>query len=462
MAKKNLLFIFGDQHRFCDLGCYGNQVIQTPNLDSLAREGVLLKHAYTNCPVCVPARGTLLTGRYPLRHGAVTNDLPVNPDVPGIADFLNAAGYETAYIGKWHLGGIPRDRYIPENERLGFRYWRGCNCNHDYYHAWYDDNENQRHRIDGYEPLAQTALAEEFIRSQSGSKPWAMYVSYGTPHEPYELVPEEYLQRYPEDIPFRDNVRLPAMLAKDRPVDRETLKRWYRGYYAHISALDEQIGRILKTLEETGLRENTIVVYTSDHGDMLGSQGMTNKQLPHEESSHIPFLIAGPGIIPECRDQLFSLADAAPTMLSLLGVPYEGMDGMDCSRIFLDPKAPGNDSIYMMEYIPCHQSFDRGIPEWRAVRNHRYLYAATPSYPEELLFDLETDPLQLRNLAGNPAFRPEKENMAVLLKQWVSKTDRFLTWDTFIPHYGLTKAWNRSQAYFGLPILNTENTETEE
>jgi arylsulfatase A-like enzyme len=145
-------------------------------------------------------------------------------------------------------------------------------------------------------------------------------------------------------------------------------------------------------------------------------------------------------------------------MLGLLGVPYEDMDGADCSRVFADPEVPENDSVYMMEYIPCHQSYDRGIPEWRAVRDQRFLYAATPAYPQTLLFDLEKDPLQLHNLAEDPAFQSTKERMALLLDRWIAKNDAFLPWEELVHRYGLTDEWNRSQAYFGLPLLTTDHT----
>ena len=171
MKRPNILFVFSDQHRFCDLGYAGNPEVETPNLDSLAREGAHFTHAYTSCPLCVPARGTLLTSLHALRHGAAANDRAIKNDCTSVAHVLTGAGYNTAYIGKWHLGGVPRNQFITKERRLGFEYWRGCECNHNYLSAYYDDNDNVRHLIDGYEPITQTNLAIEYMSSKAKRAP---------------------------------------------------------------------------------------------------------------------------------------------------------------------------------------------------------------------------------------------------------------------------------------------------
>lgn len=141
----NILFLFSDQHRWCDLGCYGNDQIISPNLDAFAQKAIRFNNCISNSPVCVPARGSLLTGLFPLRHGAVSNDLPMRKDVESISHVLAREGYHTGYIGKWHLAGIPRDQYIPEGKgRFGFKEWKVANCNHDYMNAYYYDEENKR------------------------------------------------------------------------------------------------------------------------------------------------------------------------------------------------------------------------------------------------------------------------------------------------------------------------------
>ena len=142
--KKNLLFIFSDQHRAMDLGCYGNSQVKTPELDGLSRLGTTFLNCVSNTPLCVPARGSILTGLMPIKHRAATNDLPISENVISIAHVLKEAGYHTGYIGKWHLAGVPRDKYISKGKgRLGFEEWKVCNCNHEYLDAYYYDEEKQ-------------------------------------------------------------------------------------------------------------------------------------------------------------------------------------------------------------------------------------------------------------------------------------------------------------------------------
>ncbi|HEV2126604.1 MAG TPA: sulfatase-like hydrolase/transferase, partial [Chloroflexota bacterium] len=189
--RPNLLFLFADEMRGSALGCAGNPDVQTPHLDRIAAEGVRFTHAVANNAVCTPARGSLLAGCWPQTHRAVANDLPADPAAPSIARSLGQAGYRCGYIGKWHLGGMPRDRFIPPGpERLGFDdFWAAWNCQHRYLQAKYHLNgSSEPVAIDGvYEPEVQTDLALEWIghRGPASDSPWCLYLSYGPPHEPY-------------------------------------------------------------------------------------------------------------------------------------------------------------------------------------------------------------------------------------------------------------------------------------
>ncbi|MDQ3703575.1 MAG: sulfatase-like hydrolase/transferase, partial [Chloroflexota bacterium] len=198
----NLLFLFADEMRGSAMGCAGNPDVRTPALDRLAAEGVRFTHALANNAVCTPGRGSLLTGCWPHTHRAVANDLPVDPEAPAIARALDAAGYRCGYIGKWHLGGTPRDRFIPPGpERLGFDdFWAAWNCHHQYLRPKYHVNDDPTPvLLEGvYEPVVQTDLAMDWIgRCPAGeTAPWALYVSYGPPHEPYRPLPPGYEGRY--------------------------------------------------------------------------------------------------------------------------------------------------------------------------------------------------------------------------------------------------------------------------
>ena len=454
-GKPNILFVFSDQHRWSDLGCYGNREVLSPNLDGFAAGAVRFNHGISNAPLCVPMRGTMMTGRFPLRHRAITNDLPIRDDGTSIAHALNAAGYHTAYIGKWHLAGVPRDRFVPPDDRLGFAEWKVCNCNHNYMQAWYDDEENLRHEIAGYEPIGQTDLAVDFIR-RNVARRWALTLSWGPPHDPYQLVPQRYLRMYAErDLPLRPNVPAVITDTQHRRLSRADIRRNLQGYYAHITALDEQFGRLIAALESTNQLDRTIVVYTSDHGDMLGSHGYTNKQLPYDESIRVPFLVSWKGNTHVgVSNELIGLVDLPVSLMALAGVSFPpDVDGHDLHTLFLDPGASGPDAVYLFDYVPCHQAADRGGREWRGIRTGRYTFARTATDDGCLLVDNERDPFQMENLVHAPDHRKLKRDLSRMLDAYVSRHDKLLPWETFIREYGFTDEWNHSQKYFGRPVL---------
>ena len=294
--KLNLIFIFTDQMRGEAMKCAGNSDVITPNLDKLADEGMLFTNAFTNSPVCTPARGTILTGRYPFHHLALANEISISTEEKSIASMLKEDGYKTGYIGKWHLDGLPRDKFTPPGpRRLGFDYWAVCNCGHQYYNAYYYNDADKKVMVKGYEPGHQTDLALEFIK-QNKEKPFCLFLSYGPPHAPYNQVPEKYKEMYDlEKIKLRPNCkeidkekygeRLHRALGLDMGM-KETIAL----YYAGITAIDSCVNRLVTAVDDSGLKNNTIIVFTSDHGDMLWSHGMTKKQQPWEESVKIPLI----------------------------------------------------------------------------------------------------------------------------------------------------------------------------
>ncbi|NLM76886.1 MAG: sulfatase [Ruminococcaceae bacterium] len=456
MKQSNLLFVFSDQHRWCDMGIYGNSQVQTPNFDRFARQGVVFDHCISPSPLCVPARGSLLTGLYPLRHGALTNDLPIRQDIPSIAHVLRDNRYKTGYIGKWHLAGVPRDQFIPQGQgRLGFESWKVCNCSHNYQQAYYYDENNQRIEIEGYEPMAQTDLAIDFIKENQAQN-WGLFLSWGPPHNPYHELPERYVDRYRDlDPALRQNVPEVIRATQTTQLNRQDIKHNLRGYYAHITALDEQFGRLLQTLEQTGQLEDTLIIYTSDHGDMLGSQGFTNKQLPYEESIRVPLLAYKSGLTNSMRcQQQISLVDLPVSLLDLLGLSFSSqVDGLNLSRLFTERDAAGREACYIVELVPCHQAMQRGGSEWRAIRTDRYTLARTAKDEGFVLYDHVNDPEQLENLVDDPACQFLKKQLLERLDQEIRRHDQLLPWPDLIRHYGYTEAWNKSQAYFGLPLL---------
>jgi len=456
----NILFVFSDQHRWCDLGCYGNSEVISPNLDWFAEDSLRFTHCISNSPVCVPARGSLLTGCYPRKHGAITNDLPIRTDVQSVADVLNADGYYTGYIGKWHLGGVPRDQAISPDRRIGFQEWKVNNCDHNYLNSFYYDEENLRHEIDGYDAAEYTSLACDFIQ-RNQNRPWGLWLSWGPPHDPYFDVPQKYLDLYKNrNLTPRGNLLNDVVNRLDQPpwTKDETLEK-LKGYYAHITALDEQFGRLLKVLEETGQLDNTLIVYTSDHGDQLGSQGWTNKQFPYEESIRVPLIARLPGTVRQgVCNELIGLADLPVSLMGLLEHPLSAPDGNDLQELFREAGARGQEACYIFDLVPCHQSMARGTDAWRGVRTARYTYVCHADGTPWCFYDNDADPFQRRNLIDDAALVPLRQQLHGRTEQYVKQYDALLPWETLLSRFGLIGEWNRSQRYFGLSELPSSRT----
>lgn len=446
--RPNLLFVFADQMRGQDMGCAGNSDVQTPTLDRLAREGTMFSRAFANCPVCTPSRAMMLTGLYPISCRTVANDLPLPPEYTGIGTLCRDAGYRTGYVGKWHLDGVPRNKFTPPGPRRhGFDYWAAWNCAHDYFHGRYFRDTDEPIEINGYEPIGQTDLAIEFMEANR-EQPFCLFLSWGPPHNPYSQVPEEYQRRYsPERISLRPNFQPlgdehPGMGGGPEADPRRALA----GYYAHITALDEQVGRLLDALHELGLDANTIVVFTSDHGDMLWSQGMLRKQQPWEESISIPFLVRWPAHIPSGRgcDVLLSVADMTPSLLGLMGLgPTPSMEGADLSTVMLGHNAPRPRSVFLMDIVTMDEAHIQGLREWRGVRTEQHTYARFADGEPWMLYDNEADPYQLDNLVRAPHARDLVKQLEGELQSWLKETgDECLPWAEHIKRLGLVELWN--------------------
>ena len=447
MAKRpNLLFVFADQMRGMDMACAGNAQVRTAAMDRLAAEGTMLTHAYANCPVCTPSRAMLLTGLYPLSCRTIANDLPLPVDMQGIGRLTKAAGYRTGYVGKWHLDGVPRAGFTPPGPRRhGFGFWAAWNCSHAYFQGKVFRDSPVPIALPGYEPEGQTDLALEFMRQQD-DRPFCLFLSWGPPHNPYDQVPGRYLDMYDgQATELRPNV-MPV-----RPGQRDLSRQQGSGatiaqYYAQITALDDQLARLLSALDESGLSSDTIVVFTSDHGDMLWSQGMSRKQQPWEESINIPFLIRWPGCVPagrRCGD-LFSVADVTPSLLSLMDVdsPVE-MEGSDLSSAIAGHTANGPSSVFLMDVVSMDEAYYQGLHEWRGVRTQRHTYARWTSGRGWVLYDNEVDPYQLNNLIDKPEAAAIQSELERELQGWLKRcSDDCAPWEEQVRRLDLVELWN--------------------
>ena len=370
--RPNVLYVFSDMQRAYSMGCYGDANARTPILDAFAKQGARLDAAISNTPVCCPYRACLMSGQYAHRHNVMANGSEFRPTVPTIAQTFRAAGYETGYAGKWHIFP-PKDAKDPT---YGFPPAK------TEYGVYIKDRQ----------PEHTTEVALKFIAEKSeGQAPWLFFVSWIPPHQPYE-APPGYAEHFPH-VAIPPNV--PAGAATDYA--RKNLP----DYYGMIESLDVEFGRILQALDKAGVAEDTIVVFSSDHGDMIGSHGLEAKRWPYEESARIPFLIRYPRAIKPgavIADPVSSV-DFYPTLAGLAGLKAPaGVDGADFSPLFRGETAkPPRNYVYLAmpySYVVW--------PGWRALRTREYMYARVKDKPW-LLFDVANDPWEMRNLVEDPA-----------------------------------------------------------
>lgn len=432
--KPNVVLVFADQWRAQATGYTGDVNVKTPRLDALSTESLNFTHAVSNCPVCSPFRGSLMTGQYPLTHGVFVNDVQLNTEAASLGKIFSKAGYDTAYIGKWHLDGNGRSSYIPPERRQGFSYWKALECTHDYNHsAYYAGTGSEQRHWEDYDAFAQTQDALQYIQSRETNKPFLLVLSWGPPHNPYETAPLGYRDLYvPENIVLRPNV--PAFMA-------EEARRWLAGYYAHCTALDSCVGQIWDLLRHQGLEDDTIFLFTSDHGDMLGSQGEQHKQRPWDESIRIPFLLHCPGAggrKPGPCEAPVSAPDIMPTLLGLCGIAVpEAVEGLDFSGYVRGGPDPTDSAALIM----CPHPFGEWTTArhkgraYRGLRTRRHTYVCDLNGPW-LLYDNHEDPFQQRNLVQEP-------NQASLIRSIEEQLrhKRSLLADDFLPGMEYIRRW---------------------
>jgi len=436
-TQPNLIFVIADQLgvNHCRYATYWNgtnyagaQNARTPNLDQFAGAAINFKNCVSNMPVCSAFRATLMTGKYTTTNGMVINELRMNPYQECLGHVLTRAGYNTAYIGKWHLYANqlgnhtdPKNSFVPRGiHRLGFNgFWAAYNFHHDYYGSYYhtESREKQYFPAGVYEPDGQTDLAMDWLRchAKKSSRPFALFLSWGTPHAPWNTgnVPAEYYAHFSgTSLPNPPNYKP----ANDEPysdnwsdlssADRANLEAWRRIYYAMTENLDWNFGRFMQFLTDEGLADNTIVVFTSDHGEMFGSQGRAAKNTFYEEAARIPFLVRWLGHTPagQVSDACVSAVDFMPTLLGAMGLNIPSrVEGMNLAHLVLGQTGEEPEFAFLQNTGAC-ASWEDGY-EWRAVRDKQYTYAKYRVDGKELLFDHLNDPYQTTNLAAAPSYQ---------------------------------------------------------
>jgi arylsulfatase A-like enzyme len=445
--KPNVVFLLFDQIRADALGAYGGgKNASTPHIDQLASQGVVFTNAISPAPLCTPYRGMLMTGRYPTHTGLVLNWVEVNPAERSIAHAFAAGGYETAFLGKWHLAAgmkkedgkhmanrwqrerawvkreayskrNPEPEYVPPGPaRLGFEHWEAYNFHTDFNDYYFYRDTPERIQADGFETDILVDQAIAFMQKRKGGdKPFLLLIAPHPPHPPFESewCPKGYLEKIPEKLLWSPNVPSYHAFVKN------TLEP--RCYYSMLKNADDNVGRLLAYLDRSGLAKDTIFVFTSDHGTMLGSHGRRDKMVPFAEAIDIPLIVRWPEHIEGGRrdETIYTPMDHLPTLGAMAGVELPGaVDGRDLSAATLGTGEVERDAALIMNYTSHWDYFDSGThwPEWRGVHTGRHTYVKWLTGVEEL-YDNEADPYQMKNLARDAEHEKTRAELRARLKE---------------------------------------------
>lgn len=492
--EPNLLFIFPDQHRRQSMGFLNADRVNTPNLDRFAQESMVFENAISCFPLCSPYRGITFSGQYPLTNGVTFNGGVFKPGVTTIFDVLQKAGYRTGYVGKWHLSGLYKQEHVvgdrryrkwrysekykqnywmrewtPRKYRPYFDYWHANECFNDLFRLnYFEEDPDDPVLGRQWQPEHETDVAIDYMRKcKADSKPFALFLAWNPPHFGFETQKKDIPNLKPEKLrggyiaPPEYEAKYSHLESTGRPNFEATLNRnneniihHIPGYFGSVESIDDCFGRLMKFLKDEGLDENTIVVFTSDHGEMMGSHGLLSKRVWYEESLGVPFMIRWPGRIkPKNEAMVLSNLNIMPTLLGLLELPIpEAVEGEDYSDVLRGKavQAPeysligymctfGRKTPQSLDYITTHPHNGKlpecggnlWIGEWRGVRTPRHTYAVQMfrGKTTRYLYNLKEDPYQLNPIKTTD--KPIKEMLVFEAKlcEFLEETnDPFLKW----------------------------------
>lgn len=453
-TKPNLLIILADQWRGQALGFEGKEPVKTPYLDKFAKESLVLQQMVSNYPVCSPARAMLMTGQFPIKNRVYSNvnsssapfGIELQKDAVCWSDVLKSNGYSNGYIGKWHLDS-PYEPYIPTSNNIGkvawnewtapdrrhgFDYWYGYGTYDVHNKPMYWDTNASRdnfHYVNQWGPIHEADKAIEYMKNEGGKlrksdAPFSLVVSMNPPHSQYETVPENYYNIY-KDVPL-------SSLVKDAnipPVGTENgdqYRKDIRYYYANITGVDEQIGRIIQGLKDQKLDDNTIVIIMADHGNCLGKHDEVSKNNIFEESLRIPFIVYWKGHIMARKDNQFlgSIPDVYPTILDLMGLKNaipKDLDGTSYAQYFLNGKgSTPSEQFILGAIISNNAKINTGFRGVR-TKDFKLAYVKKKNKGAFELYDLNADPFEMKNIY-NPNNTIVKK-LKPVLKHWLQKTN---------------------------------------
>lgn len=427
--RPNVIFLLSDDQRFDTIHALGNEHIRTPNLDRLVESGTAFTHAHimggTQGAVCVPSRAMILTGRTLFRAGVLPSSTALAVTNATLPETLGRAGYTAIGIGKWHNDRLSFVRSFTQGGPVFF----GGMSDHDKIRVFDYDNSgkyptNRQYQSAKYSTELFADSAVEFLQKQAKDRPFFLYVAFTSPHDP-RTPPKEFERLYdPEKIP------LPKNFLPEHPFDNgeikirdEKLLPWPRTpqavqkeialYYAMISHLDTQIGRVLESLQKAGLAENTIIVFAGDNGLAVGQHGLLGKQNVYDHSIRVPLVMSGPGIPRGARsDALCYLFDVFPTLCELSQTPVPAsVEGRSLVPVLRGERKQVRDSVFAA-YRHLH----------RTVRDERWKLIEYPQIKRSQLFDLLNDPLEMKDLSADAAHAGRLDSLRKRLRQWQEET----------------------------------------
>lgn len=452
-SRPNILVVLTDDHRWDAMGFLGHPFLKTPNLDRIAEEGIHFSNAFVTTSLCSPSRASILTGLYAHNHGVVDNYNPLRDGLVFFPEYLQKAGYETAFIGKWHMGGEVDD------PRPGFDHWLSFKGQGVYF----DDPEkgevkgrfvpqafNSGYNIDGERKAQEgyitdelTAYSLDWLRDRSGEKPWMLYVSHKAVHA--DFIPANRHAFAYEDEPWQqpkswfempDQFRDVPMWVQNQRNSRHgvqfayytnlDLATYYRRYCETLLAVDETTGDLLAEVKKRGELENTLVLYLGDNGFLFGEHGLIDKRCAYEDSIRIPMLMRAPMFSTEggrTIDEVVANIDIAPTMLEVAGVAIpDHMDG----RSFL-PLIKGEENVEWRDYLLYEYYWERNYPQtptMHALRGDRFKYVRYHGvWDTDELFDLDNDPEEANNLINDPNYADKVTELNTRLFEILEETN---------------------------------------
>lgn len=429
-APPNIVFVLADQLGARWLPVYGHPLVTTPTLDSFAAESAVFERAITTAPICTPYRGCLLSGKYPSQTGVLENGQAFPVGVKSLADHLKEGGYRTHYVGKWHLSGAPqRNRRVPPDQRAGFQHFIGWESHHvDHYAGliWADD-QDRAIAMPGHETDSLTDIAiGQLENAAAADQPFFSLLSYQAPHPPCS-PPPEFLATYENrDLLTEANAEREAWFKHEAWNADYDAQRFRELYFGEISQLDAAFGRLLRSIDRLGLRDNTVVVFTSDHGEMAGARGIFGKGVLYEEALHVPLIVRTPGQANGIRiNAPVSTVDLMPTLLDYAGCKVDEQ----CEGVSLRPQIEGGARTADRVVISEYHDFCATSKRWKLITRGRALEPAA-------LYHLSADPYELSNRVGDPACADVQTQLMQALSSWqdrVNPGDQQRSKHSFIP-----------------------------